>query len=434
MATPANIIGAIQMQRGIVIKNKLRHLDLFSGIGGFSLGLEATGGFETVAFCEIEEFPRKVLQKHWPHVKKYTDIKELTYDRIKADGIGPIDIITGGYPCQPFSVAGRKKGEEDPRHLWPEYFRIIKELRPNWIIGENVAGHIKLGLDTVLQNLESEGYQTRAFSISASAIGANHKRERVWVVANANSGGNKGEESRSIGKKKEEETSNRKIHSTTRFPDGTDSTVTQQGSETKVEYVEDTRRSLRQGSFIREKNENEIGKENANLSQRSGEASEFDVANTESKRTRKNDEGLRTRSGRASGRETADVANTESIGSYGGENKNNQQETENKKIKGKARGVSGNMANPYQQNVQATPTSGNDGEDEKKSPNKHDRGRSPTPGGKIIQGNWDVEPKLGRVADGIPNRVDRLKALGNSLVPQVPYYLGLSILESVKDA
>ena len=92
------------------------------------------------------------------------------------------------------------------------------------------------------------------------------------------------------------------------------------------------------------------------------------------------------------------------------------------------------MANPYQQNVQATPPSGNDGEDEKKSPNKHDRGRSPTPGGKIIQGNWDVEPKLGRVADGIPNRVDRLKALGNSLVPQVPYYLGLSILESVKDA
>ena len=88
---------------------KLKHLDLFSGIGGFSLGLEATGGFETVAFCDIEEFPRKVLQKHWPGVKQYEDIKELNYEKLKTDGLLPIDIITGGYPCQPFSVAGRKK-------------------------------------------------------------------------------------------------------------------------------------------------------------------------------------------------------------------------------------------------------------------------------------------------------------------------------------
>ena len=168
----------------------LRHLDLFSGIGGFSLGLEATGGFETVAFCDIEEFPRKVLQKHWPHVKQYKDIKELNYEQLKADGLVPIDIITGGYPCQPFSVAGRKKGEKDPRHLWPEYFRLVKELRPTWVIGENVGGHIKLGLDTVLENLESEGYAVRTFSIPASAIGANHKRERIWIVANTDSGGN----------------------------------------------------------------------------------------------------------------------------------------------------------------------------------------------------------------------------------------------------
>ena len=166
----------------------LKHLDLFSGIGGFSLGLEATGGFETVAFCDVEEFPRKVLQKHWPGVKQYKDIKELTYEKLKADGIDTIDIITGGYPCQPFSVAGRKKGEEDPRHLWPEYFRLVKECRPTWVIGENVAGHIKLGLDTVLKDLESEGYSARTFSISASSIGANHKRERVWIVANSNKG------------------------------------------------------------------------------------------------------------------------------------------------------------------------------------------------------------------------------------------------------
>jgi DNA (cytosine-5)-methyltransferase 1 len=115
-----------------------------------------------------------VLQKHWPHVKQY-EIKELNYERLKADGIKDIDIITGGYPCQPFSVAGRKKGEQDERHLWPEYLRLIQELRPSFVIGENVGGHIKLGLDTVLTDLESEGYATTTFSISASSIGANHQ-------------------------------------------------------------------------------------------------------------------------------------------------------------------------------------------------------------------------------------------------------------------
>ena len=168
-------------------RKKLQHLDLFSGIGGFSLGLESAGLAETVAFCDIDNFCQKVLKKHWPEVPIFSDIKELTYEKLKANGINNIDIITGGYPCQPFSVAGRKKGEEDPRHVWPEYFRIIKELRPTWVIGENVGGHIKLGLDTVLENLESEGYSARTFSISAASIGANHKRERVWILANSKS-------------------------------------------------------------------------------------------------------------------------------------------------------------------------------------------------------------------------------------------------------
>ena len=168
-------------------RKKLQHLDLFSGIGGFSLGLESAGLAKTVAFCDIDNFCQKVLKKHWPEVPIFSDIKELTYEKLKANGINNIDIITGGYPCQPFSVAGRKKGEEDPRHLWPEYFRLVKERRPTWVIGENVGGHIKLGLDTVLENLESEGYSARTFSISAASIGANHKRERVWILANSKS-------------------------------------------------------------------------------------------------------------------------------------------------------------------------------------------------------------------------------------------------------
>ena len=164
---------------------KLKHLDLFSGIGGFSLGLEATGGFETVAFCDYDSYCQKILRKHWPWVTIYDDIKELNHEKLNSNGNTKIDIITGGYPCQPFSVAGRQQGEKDPRHVWPEYFRLIKELRPTWVIGENVSGHVKLGLDTVLENLESEGYSARTFSISASSIGANHQRERIWIVANS---------------------------------------------------------------------------------------------------------------------------------------------------------------------------------------------------------------------------------------------------------
>ena len=378
-----------------MIKNKLKHLDLFSGIGGFSLALEATGGFETVAFCDIEEFPRKVLQKHWPHVKQYKDIKELTYDKLKADGIDTIDIITGGYPCQPFSVAGRKKGEEDPRHLWPEYFRLVKELRPTWVIGENVSGHIKLGLDTVIKDLESEGYAVRPFSISASSVGANHQRERVWIMAYSERNNNLQEKQRVNGKEEEIQREHWEDDSTTRQSSRTDSI-----RQANNGNVEDTRRSLRSGSELREENENEIGQGNADQFERSSSSSE------------------------------SNVANTESIGSYGGENGNNQQETRDKKVKGKAGGVSGIVADGDQQIIQATTTSGNDEEGGKKSPDEYDRGRSPASRGKVMERNWDVEPDVGRVANGVPNRVDRLKGIGNSLVPFIPYLIGKTILKT----
>ena len=159
---------------------KLRILDLFSGIGGFSLGLERTGGFETVAFCEIEEFPRKILAKHWPKVPIHNDVRTLD-----ATQLGRIDVICGGYPCQPFSHAGKRLGAEDDRHLWPEMCRLIKELRPSWVIGENVAGHISMGLDDVLSDLDALGYTAQAFVIPACAVNAPHKRDRVWIVGNS---------------------------------------------------------------------------------------------------------------------------------------------------------------------------------------------------------------------------------------------------------
>jgi DNA-cytosine methyltransferase len=162
-------------------------LDLFSGIGGFTLGLDSTGYFETVAFCEIEAFPCKILNKHWPNVPIYNDVRELSYEKLEADGIVSdgrrIDVICGGYPCQPFSVAGHQKGEADKRHLWPEYFRLVRELRPHYAIGENVGGHLRLGLDSVLEDLDSEDYTVRCFSVEAASLGAPHRRERIFWIA-----------------------------------------------------------------------------------------------------------------------------------------------------------------------------------------------------------------------------------------------------------
>lgn len=163
----------------------LKVLDLFSGIGGFSLGLERAGGFETVAFCEIEEYPRRVLAKHWPDVPCYTDVRELSCERLEADGLGGIDIIVGGYPCQPFSTAGQRRGAEDDRHPWPEVKRLMATVRPTWGVFENVAGHISMGLDEVLSDLEGEGYTAWPLVIPAGAVDAPHRRDRVWIVAHA---------------------------------------------------------------------------------------------------------------------------------------------------------------------------------------------------------------------------------------------------------
>jgi len=157
---------------------KLKVLDLFSGIGGFSLGLERTGGFETVAFCEIEPFCQKVLKKHWPEVPIFEDVRTLDYE-------GSVDVITGGFPCQPFSCAGNQDAEKDDRHLWPEMLRTIVKHKPRWIIGENVTGIIKLALDNICSSLEAGGYTVRTFVIPACAVNAPHRRDRVWIVGHS---------------------------------------------------------------------------------------------------------------------------------------------------------------------------------------------------------------------------------------------------------
>lgn len=154
----------------------MRVLDLFSGIGGMSIGLESVG-FRTVAFCEMEPYCRAVLEHHWPGVPIHEDVRTL-----RGSDVGAVDLVAGGFPCQPVSVAGKRKGQSDARWLWPEMLRIVSELRPRWVLAENVPGLRTLGSDRVLEDLESEGYSCWPLVVGADDVGAPHRRKRVWIV------------------------------------------------------------------------------------------------------------------------------------------------------------------------------------------------------------------------------------------------------------
>jgi DNA (cytosine-5)-methyltransferase 1 len=278
---------------------KLRHLDLFSGIGGFSLGLERTGGFETVGFCDNDKKTHLVLKKHWPNVPIYDDVSTL-----KGSDLGTIDIITGGFPCQDLSVAGKGAGLAGARSgLWFEFHRLIKETQPKWVIAENVAVLRSRGLDQVLRSLDEIGYDAEWHCIPASAVGAPHRRDRIWIVA---------------------------------YP----SKLQCDGS-----------------------------KDNPRIS-----------VEPEEKPKLRN----------SSGKET--LAYSASIGSSG------QMEFEQPK---------------YPTQIVSRETI------------KPEHGS--------VSDFWKTEPQLGRVADGIPNRLDRLKQLGNSLVPQIPEMIGYAILQQERN-
>jgi DNA (cytosine-5)-methyltransferase 1 len=163
----------------------LKHVDLCSGIGGFALGFEKAGLSSPVLFCDVDPYCRAVLAKHWPDVPQETDVKELATD---AERLVPrCDILTAGYPCQPFSTAGKRRGKEDDRHIWPYIRTILSERRPAVCVFENVRGHVKLGLDSVLEDLEDLQYAARTFIIPASFVGAPHRRDRVWIVGYSDS-------------------------------------------------------------------------------------------------------------------------------------------------------------------------------------------------------------------------------------------------------
>ena len=375
---------------------KLRTLDLFSGIGGFSLGLDSTGYFETVAFCEIEEFPCKVLNKHWPNVPIYNDVRELSYEKLQADGIisrrRGIDVICGGYPCQPFSVAGRQKGEEDPRHLWPEYFRLIRELRPSYVIGENVGGHIRLGLDSVLEDLDSENYTVRCFSVEAASLGAPHRRERIFWIAvsdtqserrgGRNRGGRRAEQRELLKTEQEGRTLGREAERCSELPG--------QEGEGETTDVADASSNGRDAKRTDQETRGTLGGSiEGRMLESEGSGSRSEVSGTEH------------------------ATHTHSEGLEGTEKARNSEEERTIAEQFTARqGAKRSEEERGETAFESYLGGGNDGISA------------------WLDGSW--ERGIPRVAPTNKLRVPRLKALGNAVLPQLVYMVGMTIVLSTK--
>ena len=417
---------------------KLKILDLFSGLGGFSLGLERTGRYKTVAFCEIDKYCTLLLQKHWKGIKVYNDVKKITKEGFEADGIESPDIITGGFPCQPFSVAGKQKGTSDDRHLWPEMFRIIKAFKPRFVIGENVPGIVNIQdgvvFETVCTDLESQGYEVQPFNIPAAAVGAPHQRKRIWIIATlADSVSN--DERREISRSDEEKGRVQEEHRSKDSASGIFSRTSEiRKSNNGYEAMENSGRTLQQGSSIREKNEDEVGKENANQHQRSSSSSESNVANTDTRLSDGQKKELQSR-GQASisSREGENVANAKSISSDGREiGQHSEESREKRKIGIEVGGVSSDrqkLANTDSERLEGLGQSRSQFNETSSSTSSSEERQ-----GQVGQGWWEFEPNVGRVAHGVPGRVHRLKALGNSIVPQIAEEIGRAIIKAADDA
>jgi len=315
---------------------KLRVLDLFSGIGGFSLGLERTGGFETVAFCEIDPFCRRVLAKHWPNVRQFHDVTKL-----RGEDVGPVDVICGGFPCQDISFAGKGAGLDGERSgLWREYARLIGELRPLYVLVENVAALLSRGLGDVLGDLAALGYDAEWHCIPASAVGAPHRRDRVWILAHAQC----------------------HVQRQDALSDGRKAGV---GERAAGERRQGPSEASGCSSVLADPAGERRGEARAN-SQRPAE--------------------------RSAGR--GHVPHADTLNAQGLQQGRNDAFIRREQVERQARLSSG---------------AGGD----------HD---------------WSVEPAVGRVAHGVPDRVGQLRAYGNAVVPQIPELIGRAILAAQEAA
>lgn len=403
----------------------LTHLSLFSGIGGLDLAAE-WAGMKTIGQCEWAEYPTKVLERHWPDVPRWKDIRTLTGESFyERTGLRTVDVISGGFPCQPFSVAGKQRGKEDDRYIWPEMVRVIKELRPTWVVGENVAGIVRMVLSDILSELEACGYRTRTFLIPACAVGARHRRYRVAIVGYAEH-------------------------------NGLSATEIERGTEKAGEWQQEGKKTA--GKFAG------AGKPGNNE----------DVANSEGK-------GIRGLSVQQRGsqqkdsdieRSSEDVQHTDGSGceeqhascisdqqgfACWGCNEGNVCDTAGKGLPDRTgiqmerpeteqkperpdRGISDTNRSKTVRREQCQETSGEDagtrdcnGNREEEHAEWERRATESGLGGVVdgfsdrmdgdfmIDHYWDEEPDIPRIAIGIQNRVGRLKALGNAVVPQQFY-------------
>jgi DNA (cytosine-5)-methyltransferase 1 len=328
----------------------MKHLSLFSGIGGIDLAAQ-WAGITTVAFCEKDGYCRKVLAKHWPDVYQFEDVRDITSDSIKP--LGAINIVTGGFPCQPFSNAGKRRGAKDDRYLWPEMSRVIEITKPAWIVAENVPGIISLAIDDVLSDLEDKGYEAWPIVFPACAVDAPHIRARVFIVAHSN------------------------------CIDGRSPRPGEMESQSTVTAID------------------------------AGEQPSS-VADAQCTRPQRNARGGHNQAGRENEQPalSGDDVPDSNGGRRKGESKCNRNQEQDSPI-----------GNSCGYDV--------DGHDRADSDSiRCDRWFLPAettqaPGWDATERNhaWTVEPGVGRVADGVPHRVDRLRALGNAVVPQQVYPL-----------
>ena len=343
--------------------NERTHLDLFSGIGGFALAAK-WNGFRTVGFCDNEPYAQAVLKKHWPDVPIHDDIR-----KIQGELYAGVTLLTGGFPCQPFSCAGKQRGKTDNRYLWPEMLRVIREAKPTWIIGENVAGIVNLALDQVCTDLEAEGYEVEPIIIPACAVDAPHRRDRVWIIAR---------------------------------------------------YLADTISMSERSTHWSKERECERGRQEQDISQRNEVGSNpsnsgQDVADTESSQSgeqAKRQGRQDTRRGSKDCRRTENswrevVADTERF---------RLECSRDEKGISKESGISAQQGSKSAQTI----------EDSCGSYGSRERN------GGSLEANWLPEPDVGRVANGIPNRSHRLKGLGNAIVPQVAAEIIRCIVEVSK--
>ena len=319
------------------------HIDLFSGIGGFALACR-WAGIETIAFCEIEKYAQRVLRKNFPGIRIFEDVRQFPATEFREPFL-----LTGGYPCQPFSQAGKRRGAEDDRHLWPSMFGIIRTSRPTWILAENVAGHVTLGLDEVLADLESEDYAVQPIIVPACAVDAPHRRDRVWILANAKSDGLQGRTQSKDGERYFEQ------DGTTDKPSGTSG-----GDSSRI-----------------------LGN-----AKRDSEGRAYGSESGRSKRERKDENIIKwDEVGRDFGNASSEIAFADS-----NRRRCEKRESERKPL--------------------------SDFNLKSESDGRY----------------WGAEPNLGRVAHGIPRRVDRLRGLGNAIVPQVAYEIIKAMIEADESA